>query len=368
MIRKIGRFIPLLFNVVFALFLLTTLLVGYISPEKVSFISSFSLFFPYLLMINVCCVVLWLVLWRKYVFISLIALLISSPAIIKSYPIFKGNVEKTGNETELKILSYNTMSSFEYKKHKPNSPNKGIQYILDSDADIVCLQEFGVNKNNEYLTHQDVLKIFEKYKYKHIRYRDEKNIRQIGMATFSKYPILNKQFIDYPSRYNSSIFTDIDVNGTTIRVVNVHLESNKVTGMDKVMAKRLKENFDRENISEVTQFFSKKLNEAAKIRAKQVDIVADTIKQSPHKVIVCGDFNDVSLSYAYKKMRGDMLDAFAQSGRGVGLTYSNGLYQLRIDYILHDNEFKSTDFKVDKVKYSDHYPIMCSLWINPTKE
>ena len=58
-----------------------------------------------------------------------------------------------------------------------------------------------------------------------------------------------------------------------------------------------------------------------------------------------------------------MLDAFAQSGRGVGLTYSNGLYQLRIDYILHDKEFKSTDFKVDKVKFSDHYPIMCSLWI-----
>ena len=363
MIHKIGRFILLLFNVVFALFLITTLFVGYISPEKVSFISSFSLFFPYLLMINVCCVILWLVSRKKYVFISLAAILISSPAIIKSYPIFKGNVEKNGNEIELKVLNYNTMSSFEYKKHKPDSPNKGIQYILDSDADIVCLQEFGVNQNDEYLTHQDVLMIFEKYKYKYIRYIDEKKPRQTGMATFSKYPILNKQFIDYQSRYNSSIFTDIDVNGTIIRVINVHLESNKVTGMDKVMAKRLKENFDRENISDITQLFSKKLNEAAKIRAKQVDIVADTIKQSPHKVIVCGDFNDVPLSYTYKKMKGNLLDAFAQSGRGVGLTYSNGLYQLRIDYILYDEDFKSTDFKVDKVNFSDHYPIMCSLWI-----
>ncbi len=355
-----------LINIAFALILLATVFSGNISPNKTAAFSSLALFFPYLLAINLLFLIFWLFLRKKYMLLSLFALLISIPAINNSYPLFKKSAEISDDAIEIKVLSYNTMANFAYKKHTKQKPSEGIQYILDQDADIVCLQEFNVSKNNDYLTKEDILKIYKKYKYKHISYKVEnKRFSQVGMATFSKYPILNQQLINYTSRYNSSIFTDINVKGSIIRVLNVHLESNKITGMDKAASQKLKGGFGSDEIAEITSTFSKKLSEASKIRANQVEIVAEIIKESPYKVVVCGDFNDVPLSYAYKKVRGNLQDSFVESGKGLGLTYSRGIYQLRIDYILHDSNFNSSDFEVDEVDYSDHYPIHCSLYIKP---
>ncbi|MDR1585028.1 MAG: endonuclease/exonuclease/phosphatase family protein [Prevotellaceae bacterium] len=364
MVGKISRFLVFLINVAFSALLLATLFAGNFNPGKAGFVSSLALFFPYLLVVNVFFLVFWLLLWKKYVVLPLLVLLVSIPAVNNSYPLFKTPSDDSGDALELEALSYNTMANFVYKKHTKEKPSEGIRYILDKDADIVCLQEFNVSKSKNFLTHDDVLEIFKKYKYKHISYKIENaRFKQVGMATFSKYPIVNKQSIDYPSRYNASIFTDIDIAGTVVRVFNVHLESNKITGMDKAVSQKLKSKFDSDDIAGITNEFSRKLNEAAKVRAKQVDIVSEMIKESPYKVIVCGDFNDVPLSYAYKKMRGNLSDSFVESGKGLGLTYSRGIYQLRIDYILHDEAFIASDFQVDKVDYSDHYPVMCKLKI-----
>jgi endonuclease/exonuclease/phosphatase family metal-dependent hydrolase len=51
-----------------------------------------------------------------------------------------------------------------------------------------------------------------------------------------------------------------------------------------------------------------------------------------------------------------------ESGKGLGLTYDHGVYKLRIDYVLHDKALKTSDLQVDKVKYSDHYPVHCLMY------
>jgi endonuclease/exonuclease/phosphatase family metal-dependent hydrolase len=85
------------------------------------------------------------------------------------------------------------------------------------------------------------------------------------------------------------------------------------------------------------------------------------IEESPYPVIVCGDFNDTPSSYAYRETKGWLKDAFVQSGRGIGLTYTGKLPSFRIDYILYNKKFRSYNFKIHKIPYSDHFPISCDL-------
>ena len=45
---------------------------------------------------------------------------------------------------------------------------------------------------------------------------------------------------------------------------------------------------------------------------EQADTIAKYIQQSPYPVIVCGDFNDVPGSYAYRTVKGNLQDVFVK--------------------------------------------------------
>ena len=84
-----------------------------------------------------------------------------------------------------------------------------------------------------------------------------------------------------------------------------------------------------------------------KKRAVQVDIIQKHIKKSPYPIIVCGDFNDTPLSYAYNIIKNNLADAFSISAKGIGTSFVK-IPALRIDYILHDAQMKSTNYKKHK--------------------
>lgn len=361
--RSILKWIILASNIVAVFFLIMTLIGTFINPDKLFFAAYFALFFPIIVIVNIAFVVFWLMV-RKWLFIlSLAFLLMASSEIGDVYPLHFSKKEEVKISKKITLLTYNTMGMGKLVEHTKKTPNKVIQYIIEQDADIVCLQEYSVSDLDQYLSTKDVYRIFDKYPYKHIYLISSgKHTRHNGMATFSKFPIVDKQYVDYTSNFNSSIYTDIKIGDDTIRIVNNHLESNKVTEQDKVLPLKLKENFDTENLSDITRHFSRKLGVAYKIRAKQADAVAKVIKSSPYKTIVCGDFNDVPASYAYTKIRGDLKDAFSEIGSGFGFTFQDKWYFFRIDYILYDaNAFTVSSFKTDKVKYSDHFPVSCTI-------
>ena len=92
--------------------------------------------------------------------------------------------------------------------------------------------------------------------------------------------------------------------------------------------------------------------------------MAEHIRKSPYPVIVCGDFNDTPVSYAYRTVLGDLKDAFVESGRGISNTYNGILPSFRIDYILYDPKFSAGNYRRDKVYLSDHFPVRCLLNID----
>ena len=194
-----------------------------------------------------------------------------------------------------------------------------------------------------------------------------RNTDHWGIATFSKYPIVNKGKLEFTGSVfnNSCIFTDIKINDDTVRVYNIHLQSINFLKrdyhfMDSVIVK------DKNQEIKGSKRILKLLKKAYIKRATQTDMVAEHIKNSPYPVIVCGDFNDPPSSYAYHLLSRNLKDAFRESGSGFGQTYIGGsVPSFRIDYIFHDPKFKAYEFNTIHKRYSDHRPITCLLDLHP---
>jgi len=354
-------------NIVAVIFMVMALIGSVLSPYKFVYTAYFALVFPIAIFLNIGFVIIWLLARKWFFLLSLSILLFSFTQIRNTFPVHFSKTEADQTNNPIRLLTYNTKMSGGLKKNTLRNPNKVVQYILESDADIVCWQEFTVSGNKKYLTQEDIFRIFKKYPYKYIQYKQQinDNDKLSGIATFSKYPIIHRKMIDYPSNYNVSIFTDINIHGKIIRLINNHLESNRLTEHDKDMPRTLKENFNTKKFTGITLHFSHKLAVAYKLRALQADAVAKVIEESPYKVIVCGDFNDVPTSYAYTTVKGKLKDTFVETGTGLGLTFNDRYYHFRIDYIFYDPyAFTPIQFKIDKVNYSDHYPVLCKMNIN----
>ena len=93
------------------------------------------------------------------------------------------------------------------------------------------------------------------------------------------------------------------------------------------------------------------------IQQKQVELIKKSIKKSPYKVILSGDFNNTAFSYIYKELSRDFNDSFKEKGNGFGITFNYNFIPLRIDFILSDKVFKINNFKTYNINLSDHEPI-----------
>ena len=335
-----------------------------VSPEKMLLPAYASLFLLPLALVNIGFVVFWIAGRKGMFLLSLLALIVFYGTIKSAFPINPGKSEVDTTRQKITLLSYNTMNTGLMKKHKPDDPNPVIQYILDTNADIVCLQECAISENKHQFNYDDFERIFKKYPYKHVSFQLNKWSMGIGLVTMSKYPIVEKRNAAYKSIFNLTIYSDIVIGDDTLRIVNNHLESNRITAQDMQMTSKLKDNFDTDELGSVTKYLSQKLSVAYRVRASQADIVAKLIENSPYWVISCGDYNDVPASYTYTRVLGNLKDAFKETGNGLGWTFAHSFYRFRIDYIMYDKDFQSANYKQGKLRASDHYPIQTDLYLS----
>ena len=93
----------------------------------------------------------------------------------------------------------------------------------------------------------------------------------------------------------------------------------------------------------------------------QVEKFLENKNNCDHKIIICGDFNNTSYSWTYRKIKGDFNDSYLSSGSGFGETYPFHKYPLRIDFILTDKRFKINDHRNFNITLSDHEPIIAEI-------
>ena len=230
-----------------------------------------------------------------------------------------------------------------------------LQYINDQGADIVCLQEVLVYKNPARLTLPALREAMSNYPYTYYDFKRYNSHRQFGNVVFSRYPLTNKNTIRYESQSNISSQCDILVGDDTIRLIVNHLESYGLVREDL--------QFDTLSMAEIkNSSLVQKLQHAGKLRHQQAREVKRSIRQSPHPVVVVGDFNAIPLSYVYWKVKFGLRDCFLESSFGkLGNTIKKGPWGIRIDYILCSRELSPIKCEVDRVKYSDHFPVCATI-------
>ena len=371
--RKIGKIFSstiFIINIVTLFVFILSVFSDRVSPNSMMLFAYLGLVFPFLLFINILFAIWWILMFRwKFLLINMIVFIVCSWQIFTYFPIHS----KTKNIPEdcIKVLSYNVMRYNQYKNHTKENPNNIINYILDLDADIVCVQELGAMKGVPSLISEETLdQIFrKKYPYrKNFPIHVTKNAVG-GNAVYSKFPIKSFKKIPYSSLYNGSFVVELDINGKNVTLINNHLESNKLSAGDLAeytrLLKGIKE-LDAKKIEEIGDFMKRTLSVSYKIRAKQAESVAEYVNnsKSPY-IIVCGDFNDTPISYTRRTIKGNLLkDSFVETGSGMGISYNRNRFWFRIDYILHSKNIKAYNCTVGKLKDSDHYPVWTYLQLN----
>jgi endonuclease/exonuclease/phosphatase family metal-dependent hydrolase len=353
-LKKILHRVLLVVNAIFAVSLLISYLAVVINPEDFVLPAFFGLAYPYLLLINIIIAVIWAMMLRFEGLISVFIIAIGFTHFSNYIQLSRPRTDKVNT---FRALSYNVrlFNHFESKK-AVGSEKRVIEFLKSQKADIICLQEFYLAGNVIQKDSEIKAGLGGKY-YSHIKLIGTGKDKAYGIATYSRYPIIRKGEIIHPGSSSLSIYTDIVIQKDTFRIYNNHLQSFRLKKMERSFIEEIT-NEDKQTISEVKSI-GVSLRKGFKRRALQAQVVKEHINRSPYPVIVAGDFNDTPVSYAYRKIRKGLSDSFVTSGYGAGFTYKGNYPPNRIDYILYDKALSSTSFEIKKVKYSDHYPIIC---------
>ncbi len=237
--------------------------------------------------------------------------------------------------------------------------NEIIDLINAKSADILCLQEYFHNDNQETKSAKYIKNILGySYSYFSKGKTNSKN-DDFGIIIFSKFPIIHAETISFDgvgTKTNMAQFADIVLDADTLRVYNAHLASVhlNVSEVDQIMEG------DEKSIV-LSKKWLRKMKRSYQIREKQVKALKKSMDESPYPVLLCADLNDVPVSYAYYQLTSKLEDAFIQSAFGIGETYHGKLPFLRIDYIFHSSDIKSGEFKVIEKGLTDHYPVTCEI-------
>jgi endonuclease/exonuclease/phosphatase family metal-dependent hydrolase len=367
--KRLGIFnsFILVVNILFLIALLLSYLSAHVSPEKSWILPFFGLLYPFLILINLFFVIYW-ILRLRWLFLIPAIVILAGWNHLERLVQFNSPGTPPVNGVSFKVVTYNVknLSNDNVDLIEPGIRNKIIEFLIKEDADILCLQEFAIVHPDPEAFIDSLSDRLEMPFHEYIQYSDKPRKRIDAIFTFSKFPILNSGSVKKDYQHNYALFTDLWINDDTVRLFNVHLESVRLRHEDYAFISELDLQFEEDdNIKKGSRMILDKLKIAFARRASQVDNLSYSIVQSPHPVMLCGDFNDTPNSYAYQKLTTNLKDAFMESGRGFGNTYIGKLPSYRIDFILHSDHFTSWNFSRELIKLSDHYPVSCIIGMKP---
>ncbi|TSA25683.1 MAG: hypothetical protein D4R67_09650 [Bacteroidetes bacterium] len=363
---RIFAYALLIINLLAVISLFCSYAAQYIDPHESWIFAVFGLLYPWILIVNVCFIILWLILWKKYALISLIAILIGWKELntMISLP---GENPILLPGPNFNLMTWNLHGFAGQMNVSGDVRPEVTEYLNAESADLVCLQEFYIREAESDPVIQKMARMWGlPYYYVADYYHTGKLNEVIGIATFSRFPIVRRGSLSHQPRNCFCIFTDVVLDQDTIRIFNVHLASLRLGQKDINFYYQLKKN-ETDNVNLRAGFFSilKKLKQAFQQRATETDKLQEAISQSPYPVIVCGDLNDSPFSYTYRQLTRNLTDAYREAGEGFfGSTYDGAFPNYRIDYIFYDTHFKAFSYKKSDVQFSDHYPVSGLIMIS----
>ena len=367
--QKIGRFFlhaAAFFNALVAAAMVVSAYGSFFEPEDSRPLAVFAFAFPICFFIELIAVIAWAACrkWKQAVIFFLPFLLTAKASYVffplNILPDFSSDKDK---ENSFTMMTYNTF--YFYDSMDRNLDYCGtVSEIMKQNCDVVAMQEM-YNFEPQYAqrftkAQSDSLKAMYPY-------------RSSGhsMGLLSKYPIKSTNVITSVSDDYQMVRYELEIKGKTVALYNVHLQSIGLTNEDKEFYEKTtsKEIIHegkqvRSTLSTIKNRLYRKLADAMVARAHQAKVLRKHLDKEKGNVILCGDFNDISTSYAYRKIKGDMTDAYAKCAFGPTITYHKNRFYFKIDYVMYSGNLKAVKEKRPGRKWSDHYPLVTEFVLN----
>lgn len=253
----------------------------------------------------------------------------------------------------LTVMTFNThrMGMFS----KPDE-NEVLAFLRNADADIICLQEVEVYKENRYLTLPELRDAMSAWPYTYFDFKVYNSRRQFGNVVFSRYPLINKKTVPFDSKGSISSRCDVVIDTDTIRLIANHLESYRLDPSYLQVDSLFNATPDRRD------WLRERLNQTGMTRRAQAQAVKAEAESSPYPVILAGDFNVPPLSRTYHLLKKGLQDCFLEgSCLQYGATYRLHGFSVRIDYIFCSPALTPLSAEVLPASGSDHNPLCCTI-------
>jgi endonuclease/exonuclease/phosphatase (EEP) superfamily protein YafD len=194
----------------------------------------------------------------------------------------------------LTVVSWNC-DNFQLKE---DTLNTSAAVIKSLHPDIICLQE---RPHTSLLSMEKIKKVFADYPYIVTNNREDE---VLNVIIFSRYPLSNPLSHYFTGTFNKYLSVDVKLPQELsakiplIRLFNIHLQT---TGLN---------DFKQEKSSDTWQRKLHLFRANTVLRNQQADEIAQDIAQSPYPTIVCGDFNAIRTSSAYRKVAHRLHDTY----------------------------------------------------------
>ncbi len=348
-----------------------------------SILSLFSFSNVFAVALNVFFLFFWLFTERKkFSLIPLGTLLLCFSVTKSSFGINLLGATVEAEDQSLKVMTWNVhlFDLGEWTKNK-QSKNKIIEFISEQAPDILCLQEYYVDAGNTNEPYVELLRGLG-YNYYEFSIEDDypkRNINieagvneviKVGHAVFSKFPLskMHRYSLDPKRNYYNLMGVDVELGDQKkFRLYVTHLQSVTLSNAEVAYASEKTTKLPTK-VESKTKGILTKLILASSKRASQANSIDSIMDKATLPAIICGDMNDMPGSYVYRKVKGDLSDAFVAKGFGFGRTYRNIFPTLRIDYIFYDHKFfNCKGYSSPDVALSDHNPVLASFSIKTTE-
>ncbi len=309
-------------------------------------------------------------LWRRWLsaLIIFVSLLVSLPTIKVFVPMntIEDALPMPADTTlTLKVMTYNVLS-FDYNVPTlGNAPSATMQLILDSNPDVVLLQE-GSARGVEWQDIPSLAPLWPQVsaRYPYYYYSGE------GLNILSKFPFTTRPLGEPQQEHSPLGFNrgqshylarayDLQLPiGKQLRLVDFRLQSYHLS-FGKSMNVRTSPDVKPSRLERMRRSFA--------LRGDHAQAVRKALDESPANLIVCGDMNDVPTSHVYNTIRGhDLNDAWLDAGRGYAHTYNRHGLRFRIDHVFYRGDVRALRAVRPEGGTSDHYPLMVTFDIDNT--
>ncbi len=301
-------------------------------------------------------------LFNKGTAIELAADSTAQSSFLTTYP----KTAAARNEVSLISANVRIFNVYAQLRDPDFASSKGfIRWLAASPADVLCLQEF---YNEPHGSREDGA-VFRSAEYlgagsgRHAFVSTSLTNgigAQFGMAIFSRFPVVRRGTIPFGRlSQNHAMWADLARPAApgrpadTIRVFNLHLQSMSMDENDIVTATE-----SRAGLRQKAPNLLRRFRNGAVARGTQVDTVLARVARSPYPVLLAGDTNDLPYSYTYNRLAGQLQNAWASVGTGLGATYNGRLPGLRIDQQFAGPQWLIRGCRVHReIRWSDHFPV-----------